>query len=141
MGAPSKMQAAIVAQRDGGLLISHALAGQRMTSGLHGATQRSYAMRRRVPTCQGQAWGEYVNTPRCDQSVKDAMPNQEESKDGIPRKDQERSTAERPNVRPGEAYAGDGPGNAQGGDGAPLGPPREILSDRNGPSDPDSRKK
>jgi len=28
-----------------------------------------------------------------------------------------------------------------GSDSAPLGPPREILSDRNGPSDPDNRKK
>ena len=30
---------------------------------------------------------------------------------------------------------------AKGGDSAPLGPPREILSDRIGPSDPDNRKK
>lgn len=27
--------------------------------------------------------------------------------------------------------------NAEGGDSGKLGPPREILSDRNGPSDPD----
>jgi hypothetical protein len=131
------------------------------------------------------------------------MPNQEESKDGMPRKDKDRPT---PDVeddstdgqRRGEAYQGDGPGkvgltsdqqpdlvsptgvnerdhgaaedkpmgggsvnlddddithprgkttgtggtwNSKGGDSAPLGPPREILSDRNGPSDPDNRKK
>jgi hypothetical protein len=29
---------------------------------------------------------------------------------------------------------------AQGGDSAPLGPPGEIMSDRNGPSDPDAKK-
>jgi hypothetical protein len=29
---------------------------------------------------------------------------------------------------------------AQGGDSGKLGPPAEILSDRNGPSDPDNRK-
>jgi hypothetical protein len=28
-----------------------------------------------------------------------------------------------------------------GSDSAPLGPPSEILSDRNGPSDPDNRRK
>lgn len=31
--------------------------------------------------------------------------------------------------------------DAKGGDSAPLGPPREIMSDRNGPSDPDNRRK
>jgi hypothetical protein len=31
--------------------------------------------------------------------------------------------------------------DAEGGDSAPLGPPREVLSDRNGPSDPDNRRK
>lgn len=31
--------------------------------------------------------------------------------------------------------------DARGGDSAPLGPPREVLSDRNGPSDPDNRRK
>lgn len=30
---------------------------------------------------------------------------------------------------------------AQGGDSGKLGPPAEILSDRNGPSDPDNRRK
>jgi hypothetical protein len=30
--------------------------------------------------------------------------------------------------------------DAQGGDSGKLGPPAEILSDRNGPSDPDTRK-
>lgn len=146
------------------------------------------------------------------------MPNQEQSKDGIPRKDPDRPS---PDVRPPDAdvsphprsgeekgsltgedpgaqdYRGDGPGKvgitsdqqrdlvapsgvnerdhgaaedkplaggsvnlddddmvhprgkvtsqggtwkAQGGDSAPLGAPREILSDRNGPSDPDNRK-
>lgn len=152
------------------------------------------------------------------------MSNQEESRDGIPRKDKERPapdleryatdgqssarggaeagqrprTAERPNERAGEPYEGDGPGkvgltsdqqpdlvspsgvnerdhgaaedkpagggsvnldddditrprgrttatggtrDAQGGDSAPLGPPREVLSDRNAPSDPANRKK
>lgn len=29
---------------------------------------------------------------------------------------------------------------AQGGDSAPLGPPGEIMSDRNGPSDPGAKK-
>lgn len=31
--------------------------------------------------------------------------------------------------------------DAEGGDSAPLGAPREVLSDRNGPSDPDNRRK
>ena len=31
--------------------------------------------------------------------------------------------------------------DAKGGDSAPLGPPREVLSDRNGPSDPPNRRK
>lgn len=119
------------------------------------------------------------------------MSNQEESRDGIPRKDKERPA---PDVEP---YAGDGPGkvgltssrqpelvspsgvnerdhgaaedkpagggsvnlddddithprgrqtgvggtaDAKGGDSAPLGPPGEILSDRNAPSDPANRK-
>jgi len=152
------------------------------------------------------------------------MPNQEESKDGVPRKDKDRPTpdveryavdgqtgsragaageqrprtAERPNERGGDAYEGGGPGkpgltggsqpdlvspsgvnqrdhgaaedkpmaggsvdlddddmahprgketgaggtrDAQGADSAPLGPPREVLSDRNAPSDPANRKK
>lgn len=152
------------------------------------------------------------------------MPNQEQSKDGVPRKDQDRPspdveryatdgqsgaragasgeqrprTAERPNERSGEPYEGEGPGkvgltsdaqpdlvspsgvnerdhgaaedkpmaggsvnlddddithprgketgaggtrDARGGDSAPLGPPREGLSDRNAPSDPANRKK
>jgi hypothetical protein len=121
------------------------------------------------------------------------MPNQEQSKDGIPRKDPQRP---RPDVE--RETSGDGPGKmgltsddqpdlvapsgvnerdhgaaddkpmgggsvnldddsmerprgktteaggtwqAQGGDSAPLGPPREIMSDRNGPSDPDNRRK
>src|SRR6185369_15781103 len=37
----------------------------------------------------------------------------------------------------GKTTATGGTWQAQGGDSAPLGPPREILSDRNGPSDPD----
>jgi hypothetical protein len=154
------------------------------------------------------------------------MPNQEDSKDVMPRKDKPRTspdveryatdgqssaragagedeggrprTAERPNERAGEPYAGDGPGkvgltsdkqpdlvapsgvnerdhgaagdkpmgggsvnfddddithprgkttrtggtwDAKGGDSAPLGAPREVLSDRNAPSDPANRKK
>jgi hypothetical protein len=120
------------------------------------------------------------------------MPNQEKSKDGVPRKDAGRPS---PDV---EGYRGDGPGevgltsdkqpdlvspsgvnegdhgaaddkpmgggavnlddddmahprgkttgqggtwDAQGGDAGKLGPPTEIHSDRNGPSDPDNRKK
>lgn len=55
------------------------------------------------------------------------MPNQEQSKDAVPRKDKH-----------DHGSADDKP---MGGDSAPLGPPREILSDRNGPSDPDNRKK
>jgi hypothetical protein len=118
------------------------------------------------------------------------MANQEESKDGVPRKDGDRPS---PDVQ-----RGDGPGKvgltsdeqpdlvapsgvnerdhgaaddkpmgggavnlddddmvhprgkvtgqggtweAQGGDSGELGRPAEILSDRNGPSDPDNRKK
>jgi hypothetical protein len=120
------------------------------------------------------------------------MPNQEQSKDGIPRKD-----GDRPSPDAEKAYPGDGPGKigltsdgqpdlvspsgvnqrdhgaaddkpmaggsvnlddddithprgkttaaggtwqAEGGDSAPLGPPGAGLSDRNGPSDPDSKK-
>jgi hypothetical protein len=120
------------------------------------------------------------------------MPNQEQSKDGVPRKDTDRPS---PDV---DGYQGDGPGKvgltsdkqpdlvspsgvnerdhgaaddkpmgggavnlddddmthprgkttgqggtweAQGGDSGKLGPPAEIQSDRNGPSDPDNRKK
>ena len=147
------------------------------------------------------------------------MPNQEQSKDGVPRKDADRPSpdveryetdgqsaargkgaSDEQGQRPksGDGYAGDGPGNvgltsdrqpdlvspsgvnerdhgaaddkpmgggavnlddydmahprgkttgqggtwdAQGGDSGKLGPPTEILSDRNGPSDPDTRKK
>jgi hypothetical protein len=147
------------------------------------------------------------------------MPNQEQSKDGIPRKDPQRPS---PDVQPGpdapsqqhprggeekgsltgedpagRDYRGDGPGKigltsedqpdlvspsgvnerdhgaaqekpqaggtvnlddddmvhprgkvtsaggtwqAKGGDSAPVGAPREILSDRNGPSDPDNKR-
>jgi hypothetical protein len=142
-----------------------------------------------------------------------AMPNQEESKDGIPRKDADRpspdverhSTDGQSNARgkgasdeQGRNYPGDGPGKigltsdrqpdlvapsgvnerdhgaaddkpmgggsinlddddmahprgkvtgqggtwaAQGGDSGELGPPAEIMSDRNGPSDPSNRRK
>jgi hypothetical protein len=45
---------------------------------------------------------------------------------------------ERPRGKTTEAG---GTWQAQGGDSAPLGPPREIMSDRNGPSDPDNRRK
>jgi hypothetical protein len=148
------------------------------------------------------------------------MPNQERSKDGIPRKDPDRPTPDvkpspdvqsQPHPRSGEEkgsmsgeepaaqdHSGEGPGKvgltsdeqpdlvsrsgvnegdhgaaddkpqaggsvnlddddmvhprgkvtssggtwqAKGGDSAPLGAPREILSDRNGPSDPDNRRK
>ena len=118
------------------------------------------------------------------------MPNQEDSKDGIPRKDKDRPSPDvergqaagkigvtsdkQPDlVPPGGMNEGDhgaaddkpmgggsvnlddddmvhprgkvtsqgGTWQAQGGDSAPLGAPREILSDRNGPSDPDNRKK
>jgi hypothetical protein len=41
----------------------------------------------------------------------------------------------------GKETAQDGTWAAKGGDSAPLGPPREIMSDRNGPSDPDNRRK
>lgn len=41
----------------------------------------------------------------------------------------------------GKETAQGGTWDAQGGDSAPLGPPREIMSDRNGPSDPDNRRK
>jgi hypothetical protein len=40
----------------------------------------------------------------------------------------------------GKTTTAGGTWQAQGGDSAPLGPPREILSDRNGPSDPDAKK-
>ena len=40
----------------------------------------------------------------------------------------------------GKTTAAGGTWQAKGGDSAPLGAPREILSDRNGPSDPDNRK-
>jgi hypothetical protein len=154
------------------------------------------------------------------------MPNQEESRDGVPRKDKERPSADverhapdgqvgagsgradrqgmapgaadRPDVEGGEPYESDGPGkmgltsdrqpdlvspsgvnerdhgaaedkpmgggsvnlddddmvrprgkttaaggtrDAAGGDSAPIAPPHGTLSDRNGPSDPDRRKK
>jgi hypothetical protein len=41
----------------------------------------------------------------------------------------------------GKTTAAGGTAKAEGGDSAPLGPPREIMSDRNGPSDPDNRRK
>lgn len=41
----------------------------------------------------------------------------------------------------GKVTASGGTSQAQGGDSAPLGAPREVLSDRNGPSDPDNRRK
>jgi len=119
------------------------------------------------------------------------MANQEQSRDGVPRKD-----SKRPSPDVDRNYQGDGPGKvgitsdrqpdlvapggvnerdhgaaddkpmgggavnlddddmvrprgkttpaggtwkAEGGDSAPLGPPGAGLSDRNGPSDPDSR--
>jgi hypothetical protein len=122
------------------------------------------------------------------------MPNQEQSREGIPRKDADRPSPDDP-AR--QDYRGDGPAKvgttsdsqpdlvspsgvnerdhgaaddkpmgggsvnlddddmvhprgkvtsaggtwqAQGGDSAPLGPPGEILSDRNGPSDPGSKR-
>jgi hypothetical protein len=40
----------------------------------------------------------------------------------------------------GKTTAAGGTRDAKGGDSAPLGPPGAGLSDRNGPSDPDSRK-
>jgi hypothetical protein len=40
----------------------------------------------------------------------------------------------------GKTTAAGGTWEAKGGDSAPLGPPREILSDRNGPSDPDAKR-
>ena len=123
------------------------------------------------------------------------MPNQEDSKDGIPRKDADRpspDTQQRQDDRGeargkvgvtsdsqpdlvapsgvnerdhgaaddkpmaggsvnfddddmehprGKTTSAGGTWKAEGGDSAPLGPPREILSDRNGPSDPDNRRK
>jgi hypothetical protein len=41
----------------------------------------------------------------------------------------------------GKTTPAGGTWQAQGADSAPLGPPREILSDRNAPSDPENRKK
>jgi hypothetical protein len=41
----------------------------------------------------------------------------------------------------GKTTAAGGTWQATGGDSAPLGPPKEILSGRNGPSDPAKRKK
>jgi hypothetical protein len=41
----------------------------------------------------------------------------------------------------GKTTPAGGTWQAQGGDSAPLGPPREILSDRNAPSDPENKKK
>jgi hypothetical protein len=121
------------------------------------------------------------------------MTNQEQSKDGVPRKD-----GKRPSPDVDQDYRGDGPGKvgvtsdqqpdlvspsgvnqrdhgvaddkpmaggavnlddddmmhprgkttpaggtwkAEGGDSAPLGPPGAGLSDRNGPSDPDNKRK
>jgi hypothetical protein len=123
------------------------------------------------------------------------MPNQEQSKDGIPRKDADRPSPDVGQSKPD--YRGDGPAKvgitsddqpdlvapsgvnerdhgaaddkplaggtvnlddddmlhprgkvtgaggtwqAEGGDSAPLGPPAEIQSDRNGPSDRSNRK-
>ena len=40
----------------------------------------------------------------------------------------------------GKTTSAGGTWQAQGGDSAPLGPPGEIMSDRNGPSDPDAKK-
>ena len=39
----------------------------------------------------------------------------------------------------GKTTANCGTEQAKGGDSAPLGPPREVLSDRIGPSDPDAK--
>jgi hypothetical protein len=41
----------------------------------------------------------------------------------------------------GKVTSQGGTWKAEGGDSAPLGAPREVLSDRNGPSDPDNRNK
>jgi hypothetical protein len=41
----------------------------------------------------------------------------------------------------GKTTPAGGTWQTEGGDSAPLGPPREILSDRNAPSDPENRKK
>lgn len=53
------------------------------------------------------------------------MPSQEESKDGIPRKDEGRPL---PDVE-------------QRGDSAELGRPAGVLSDRSGPRDPSNKRK
>jgi hypothetical protein len=66
-----------------------------------------------------------------------AMPNQAESKDGIPRKDKDRPS---PDV---EGYAADGQSGmrGKGATDKQAQPPRQHLSDRNPPSDPASRRK
>jgi hypothetical protein len=153
-------------------------------------------MRQLVPTRQGHARAQDHGSKRnARAAVKEyAMPNQEESKDGMPRKDKDRATPDvekystdgqsgargntgeqrEPDLVPpsgvnerdhgaaedkpmgggsvnlddddithprGKTTGTGGTWNSKGGDSAPLGPPREILSDRNGPSDPDNRKK
>jgi hypothetical protein len=61
------------------------------------------------------------------------MTDQKQSPDAVPHKDRPSPDVERNST--------DGRSNARSqGDSAPLGPPGAGLSDRNGPSDPDSRK-
>ena len=73
------------------------------------------------------------------------MAHQEQSRDGIPRKDQDRpSPARRPTGSgspSAQDYRGDSPGKVgRASDAGRLGAPRPGMSDRNGPSDPDAKR-
>jgi hypothetical protein len=74
-----------------------------------------------------------------------AMANQEDPKDATPSEDPKASDGVNLDdddiVHPrGKVTGKGGTWEAEGGDSGKLGPPSEILSDRNGPSDPNSRK-
>jgi hypothetical protein len=69
------------------------------------------------------------------------MPKQDPGKDVNPSSESPVNLDDDDMVHPrGKVTSAGGTDQAQGGDSAPLGPPAEIQSDRNGPSDRSSRK-